>query len=160
MKIALIAIGRLKDGPERDLFQRYWDRLDALGRKHALGPLALVEIPESRAASAEARGEEEARKLVAAVPTGSHVVLLDERGKAPTSAMFAADLRTRRDGGCTVVTYLIGGPEGHGASTRAVAHATLALGALTLPHGLARVVLAEQLYRAATIIAGHPYHRV
>lgn len=159
MKIALIAVGRLKDGPERELFERYWSRLEALGRKQALGPLALVEIAESRQSSAEARMEEEARKLLAAVPPGGHVVLLDERGRTPTSQAFAADLRSRRDAGTAAVSYLIGGADGHGAAAKAAANATLALGALTLPHGLARVVLAEQLYRAATLIAGHPYHR-
>jgi 23S rRNA (pseudouridine1915-N3)-methyltransferase len=159
MKIAIIAVGRLKDGPERELYERYRLRLDALGRKHALGPLTLTEIPESRQASAEARRDEEAKKLLAAAPVGSHLVLLDERGKTPTSAAFAADLRLRRDAGTAAVTYLLGGADGHGAPARAAAHATLALGSITLPHGLARVVLVEQLYRAATLIAGHPYHR-
>lgn len=157
MRLTIAAVGRLKDGPERELFQRYWTRLEALGRKHALGPLALVEIPESRASSAAARADDEAKKLVAAA--SGLVVLLDERGKTPTSAAFAADLCRRRDGGAAAVTFLIGGADGHGAAARSAADATLALGALTLPHGLARVVLAEQLYRAATLIAGHPYHR-
>lgn len=157
MRLTIAAVGRLKDGPERELFQRYWTRLEALGRKHALGPLVLVEIPESRASAPEARSDEEARKLLAAA--AGHFVLLDERGKTPTSAAFAADLRSRRDNGAAAVTFLIGGADGHGAAARAAANATLALGSLTLPHGLARVVLAEQLYRAATLIAGHPYHR-
>jgi 23S rRNA (pseudouridine1915-N3)-methyltransferase len=160
MKIAIIAVGRLKDGPERELYERYRTRLDALGRKHALGPLTLTEIAESRQASAEARMEEEAKRLLAAVPASSHLVLLDERGKMPTSAAFAADLRTRRDAGTAAVTFLLGGADGHGVTARAAAQATLALGTMTLPHGLARVVLVEQLYRAATLIAGHPYHRV
>ncbi len=159
MQLAIIAIGRLKDGPERVLYERYRTRLDALGRTHALGPLNLKEIPESRQASVEARMEDEARKLLAAMPAGGHLVLLDERGKTPTSAAFAADLRSRRDAGTTAVTFLLGGADGHGGSVRAAAHATLALGTMTLPHGLARVVLAEQLYRAVTLIAGHPYHR-
>lgn len=157
MRIVVAAIGRLKDGPERDLFQRYWSRLEALGRGHALAPLSLVEIAESRAAGADARRAEEAAKLVAAAV--GHVVLMDETGRAPTSRAFADDLRRRRDGGTAAVSFLIGGPDGHGDAARARAQATLALGALTLPHGLARVVLAEQLYRAATLIAGHPYHR-
>ena len=157
MRLTIAAVGRLKDGPERELFQRYWGRLEALGRKHALGPLSLVEIAESRASSAEARAAEEAKKLLAAA-TG-HLVLLDERGRTPTSAVFAANLRACRDRGAAAVTFLIGGADGHGAAARAAAHATMALGALTLPHGLARVVLAEQLYRAATLMAGHPYHR-
>jgi 23S rRNA (pseudouridine1915-N3)-methyltransferase len=159
MKIAIVAIGRLKDGPERELYDRYRTRFDALGRKHALGPMQLTEIPESRQASAETRMDEEARKLLAAVIAGSHIVLLDERGKTPTSAAFAADLRTRRDGGTAAVTFLLGGADGHGTAARSAAHSSLALGTLTLPHGLARVLLMEQLYRAVTLIAGHPYHR-
>ena len=157
MRLTIAAVGRLKDGPERELFQRYWSRLEALGRKHALGPLALVEVPESRASSPEARADEEGRKLLAAAV--GHIIVLDERGKTPTSAAFAADLRSRRDGGTVAVTFLIGGPDGHSPTVRAVGRSILALSALTLPHGLARVVLAEQVYRAATLIAGHPYHR-
>lgn len=159
MKIAIVAVGRLKDGPERELYNRYRTRLDAIGRNHALGPLILTEILESRQTSAVARMDEEARKLLAAAPPESHLVLLDERGKLPTSAAFAADLRARRDEGTAAVTFLLGGADGHGAAARTAAQTTLALGTMTLPHGLARVVLAEQLYRAATLIAGHPYHR-
>ncbi len=159
MKIAIVAVGRLKDGPERELYERYRSRFDALGRKLALGPLILTEIPESRQASAEARMLEEARKLVAAALPGSHLVSLDERGRTPTSAAFAADLRSRRDGGAVAVTFLLGGADGHGPAVSAAAQATLAFGTMTVPHGLARVLLAEQLYRAATLIAGHPYHR-
>ena len=158
MKLTIAAVGRLKDGPERELFQRYWQRLEAIGRKMALAPVTVVEIAESRAATAKARSDEEARKLVAAV-AGATVILLDERGVAPTSEAFARDLRKRRDGGTPALAFVIGGADGHGAEARSAAAATLALGSLTLPHGLARVVLAEQLYRAATIIAGHPYHR-
>ncbi len=159
MKIAIVAIGRLKDGPERELYQRYASRFDAMGRKLALGPTLLVEIGESRATSADARKDDEARKSVAHIPRGSHVILLDERGKLPTSAQFAQDLRVRRDAGSAAITFLLGGADGHGAAARAAASASLALGTMTLPHGLARGVLLEQLYRAATVSAGHPYHR-
>ena len=88
------------------------------------------------------------------------IVSLDERGKALTSAAFADLLRRQSDDGCKSMAFLIGGPDGHGPAVAAAARLSLSLSAMTLPHGLARVVLAEQLYRASTILAGHPYHRV
>jgi 23S rRNA (pseudouridine1915-N3)-methyltransferase len=102
--------------------------------------------------------DEEARRLLE-VAAGARIVMLDARGKGQTSEAFAAELRRARDGGVEAIAFLIGGADGHGEAVRAAASQTLSLGAMTLPHGLARVVLAEQLYRAATIIAGHPYHR-
>jgi 23S rRNA (pseudouridine1915-N3)-methyltransferase len=158
MRVAIAAVGRLKAGPERELFARYWDRLDGLGRKLALVPLHLTELPESRASSPDARRAEEASKLLAGLGVGD-VILLDAGGRSVTSEAFAADLLRRRDAGVAGVTFLIGGPDGHGAAAKAKAASVLSLGAMTLPHGLARVVLAEQLYRAATLMAGHPYHR-
>jgi 23S rRNA (pseudouridine1915-N3)-methyltransferase len=159
MRLSIAAVGRLKDGPERVLFERYWQRLEGLGRKHALGPLVLAEITESRASSAQARSAEEAARLVAGLSPGD-VIVLDERGKGQSSEQFAADLRRRRDGGSGGVTFVLGGPDGHGDAVRQRATMLLSLGPMTLPHGLARVILAEQLYRAATLMAGHPYHRV
>ena len=160
MRLVLGAIGRLKDGAERTLFDRYWERLEASGRKVGLGPLKLAEISESRDASASGRQEAEALKLIAAAGDDAFVVSLDERGKALTSGAFAELLRRRSDDGCKSMAFLIGGPDGHGAAVARAARITLSLSAMTLPHGLARVVLAEQLYRASTILAGHPYHRV
>lgn len=87
------------------------------------------------------------------------LVILDERGKSLTSDAFAAFLRRRRDSGSNALAFVIGGPDGHGTPIRERASDTLSFGAMTMPHGLARVLLAEQLYRAATIISGHPYHR-
>jgi 23S rRNA (pseudouridine1915-N3)-methyltransferase len=86
-------------------------------------------------------------------------VVLEPTGKSLTSEAFAAFLRDTRDGGAKTCLFLIGGPDGHGESVLTTASLKLSLGALTLPHGLARVVLVEQLYRAATILSGHPYHR-
>jgi 23S rRNA (pseudouridine1915-N3)-methyltransferase len=87
------------------------------------------------------------------------IVALDERGRDFNSQDFARWLGTRQDAGARHAAFLIGGPDGHGAEVLAAAALQLCLGRLTLPHGLARAVLAEQLYRAATILAGHPYHR-
>ena len=160
MRIVLGAVGRLKDGAERTLFDRYWERLDASGRKVGLGPLRLLEMPESREASVSARQEAEAQRLLTAAGDDACIISLDERGKALTSAAFADLLRRQSDDGCKSMAFLIGGPDGHGPAVAAAARLTLSLSAMTLPHGLARVVLAEQLYRASTILAGHPYHRV
>lgn len=157
MRFAIAAVGRLKDGPERELLDRYRARLDALGRSHAFGPLAVTETAESRAAQAAARCDEEADRLLASV--SGDLIVMDERGRSLTSSAFAADLRKRRDSGTAAVTFLIGGPDGHGEAVRRRAALLLSLGPMTLPHGLARVVLVEQLYRAVTIAAGHPYHR-
>jgi len=159
MRLALLCIGRLKDGPERELFARYWDRLSAQGRPLGLGPLRLVEAPEGRDRSIAARQAEEAGRLDKSLASDSHVVLLDSRGKSLTSEKIAAHLASQRDAGCAEMAFVIGGPDGFSDEIVAKANLRLSLGAITLPHGLARVVLAEQLYRAATILAGHPYHR-
>jgi 23S rRNA (pseudouridine1915-N3)-methyltransferase len=160
MRIDLIVVGKLKDGPERELFARYGERLDALGRAHALGPLKLIELPESRASGVEERKADEAVRILKATVAGSFLVALDEGGRAQSSAAFADLVRRQRDDAMPVLALAIGGPDGHGKAVLAAAQLKLSLGAMTLPHGLARVVVVEQLYRAATIIAGHPYHRV
>ena len=159
MRISIIAVGRLKPGPERDLCDRYQGRLTALGRSMGLGPLTVAELAESRAAQSTARRDQEAREIIARQDDKSDLILLDERGKTSTSAQFAKWLGDRRDAGTSGLCFAIGGADGHGQSARDAAASTFALGAMTLPHGLARIVLMEQLYRAATILAGHPYHR-
>jgi 23S rRNA (pseudouridine1915-N3)-methyltransferase len=159
MRLSIVAVGRLKDGPERDLYLKYAKRIDDAGRSVALGPLALSELPEARQASANQRRADEAARLVASSNSADFVVLLDEGGKAFGSESFARFLATRRDEGRRDVAFLIGGADGHGDGARKHAQLTLSLGTMTLPHGLARIVLAEQLYRAATILSGHPYHR-
>jgi 23S rRNA (pseudouridine1915-N3)-methyltransferase len=159
MRLIIAAVGRLKSGPERELYDRYCERIDALARTTALGPMRLVEIPESRAGSAVARKSEEAERLIGKVAGAASLIALDARGKTMTSEAFAALLGQRRDAGTNDVAFLIGGADGHGEAVLARADLRLSLGAMTLPHGLARVVLVEQLYRASTILAGHPYHR-
>jgi 23S rRNA (pseudouridine1915-N3)-methyltransferase len=159
MRLSIIAIGRLKDGPERELYQRYAKRIDEAGRAVALGPLALTEFPEARQASAKQRQADEAQRLIAAADGADLIVALDERGKTFGSEAFARWLGTQRDEGRRTVAFLIGGADGHGETVSAQAQFKMSLGPMTLPHGLARIVLAEQLYRAATILAGHPYHR-
>jgi 23S rRNA (pseudouridine1915-N3)-methyltransferase len=158
MRLVIAAVGRFRAGGEADLVARYAGRIDALGRSHALGPLDVIEIAESRASSAAQRRAHEAEALLKAT-TASRRIVLDERGKSQASQAFADFVRRERDGGAQSVAFLIGGPDGHGEAVRAQAALILSLSTLTLSHGLARVVLAEQIYRALTIIAGHPYHR-
>jgi 23S rRNA (pseudouridine1915-N3)-methyltransferase len=159
MRLLLVAIGRLKDGPERRLYDHYALRLNAAGRGVALSPFRLHEIAESRQASAAQRQTEEAERLLTASGDAGVRVVLDEGGRVLSSVGFADWLRKTRDDGAKEAAFLVGGPDGHGRDLLAAADLRLSLGAMTLPHGLARIVLVEQLYRAATIIAGHPYHR-
>jgi 23S rRNA (pseudouridine1915-N3)-methyltransferase len=158
MRVIVAAVGRLKDA-ERELCERYTKRFDAAGRALGLGPLTISELSESRAAGAEARKADEAARLVKAAGTADVRVVLDEGGRALSSEAFARWIAQRRDGGAKGMAFLIGGPDGHGRASLEGAALKLSLGAMTLPHGLARAVLIEQLYRAATILSGHPYHR-
>jgi len=159
MRLTILAIGRLKDGAERELFARYAKRIDAFGRAQALGPLELREFSEARENSAAERRSAEARRLLDAVPQRAITVSLDETGRSINSANFADAFQHYRDAGFRDVAFLIGGPDGHGSEVAGRSDLVLSLSAMTLTHGLARVVLAEQIYRACSIIAGHPYHR-
>ena len=159
MKLILASVGKLKSGPERELFDHYAGRVGGLGKSVALGPLSEISVNESRKDSASERRSEEAGALLARIPEQSAVIAFDEKGKALTSAAFARLIGEIRDAGAPSLVLALGGPDGHGSALREKARHTLSLGAITLPHGLARVVVAEQLYRAATILAGHPYHR-
>ncbi|MGB5085882.1 MAG: 23S rRNA (pseudouridine(1915)-N(3))-methyltransferase RlmH [Methylocystis silviterrae] len=157
MKLGLICVGRLKAGPERELFARYAERIRAL-RRLGLEGLELKEIDESKAAGAE-RASREAMDLLAALPAESRLAAFDERGRAETSAAFAQFIASERDRGCRALWFAIGGAEGLDESVRARATAIFSFGAMTLPHQLARILAAEQIYRAMTILSGHPYHR-
>jgi 23S rRNA (pseudouridine1915-N3)-methyltransferase len=159
MRLIISAIGRLKDGGERELCDRYAKRIDQSGRIVALGPLTLNEFPESKLASADLRKADEAARLIKTTTEANIIVALDETGRQYSSATFAQLLGKHRDNGCDTMAFLIGGADGHGERALDAATFKLSLGAMTLPHGLARVVLTEQLYRATTILSGHPYHR-
>lgn len=158
MRIEILAIGRLKDEAEASIVARYQKRFDQTGRQCGLGPLSISDFPESRASSPVERKADEGARLCKAAGTAS-LVVLDPTGKSFSSEGFAAYLRSLTDSGSKSCAFLIGGPDGHGPEVLAAASVKLSLGSLTLPHGLARVVLTEQLYRAATILIGHPYHR-
>lgn len=145
----LIAVGRLRAGPEAELFERYNGRLRP--------KLQVTELPEARGAAPEIK-RREADALLGAVPAGGFVVALDHGGKSPDSAAFAG-LIERWLGQGRPVCFLIGGAEGLDAVVLERADYTLSLGPLTWPHFLVRAMLAEQVYRARSIAAGHPYHR-
>jgi 23S rRNA (pseudouridine1915-N3)-methyltransferase len=158
MRIRLAAIGRMKQGPERELCARYLERAIATGKPLALTGFEVVELPESRAGSAARRKAEEAAALRSALADGL-MISLDEGGKSLTSQAFAERLRQWRDDGRPAVNFVIGGADGLDPELRSGAELTLSFSPLTWPHQLVRIMLAEQLYRATTIISGHPYHR-
>lgn len=158
MRIHIAAIGRMKQGPERELVARYLERAVASGKPLALTGFEIAELPESRASSAPSRKSEEARALRANPPEGV-VVALDERGKSLGSEAFAGLLARWRDDGKPAVSFVIGGADGLDPGFTSAADLTLSFSPLTWPHQLVRIMLAEQLYRATTILSGHPYHR-
>lgn len=159
MRLLLIGVGRLKAGPERELFERYFKRLGDLGRTSGFAGVDLREIDEGRAKRAEDRQAEEARLMRAALPKGARLVVLDERGAALSSAQWAAEIGKARDEAVPTYALAIGGPDGHDPALRSEAYRVLSFGALTWPHQLVRVMAAEQLYRSLSILVGHPYHR-
>lgn len=159
MRLRVLAIGRMKDGAERDLCDRYMDRAARAGKALGFSKVDLREWPESRQARAEERRAEEAAAMLADLAAGTFLIALDETGRALDSVAFATLVGQRKDAGVPALALAIGGPDGHGEAVRARADLVLALGPMTWPHQLVRVMLAEQLYRAVTILSGHPYHR-
>jgi len=159
MRIALVCVGRLKAGPERELFDRYFRRLSGCARGVGIAGVDLREIDESRARRPEDRREEEAAAILAAAPAGSMLIALDERGVSPSSAEWAADIGRARDASRPVYAVLVGGPDGLPSSLRERVDRVISFGAMTWPHQLVRAMASEQLYRAMTILGHHPYHR-
>lgn len=160
MRLLVIAVGRLKSGPERDLVERYRERFADMSRKLGFRGLEIHEISESRAREPAARMAEEAAAISSLIPAGAVIVALDERGKAIDSAAFAKQLGRWRDESAANVVFVIGGADGLSPELRRKMTTVFAFGTVTWPHQLVRIMLMEQIYRAATILAGHPYHRV
>jgi len=159
MKISVHAVGRMKTGPEKELADRYFERFAKAGPAIGLEFTGIAEIPEGRGQTASERRREEGQKLQGQLHAGSALVLLDERGKNFSSEEFAGLIGLFRDGSRKALVVAIGGPDGHDQSLRDQADLVVSFGELTWPHQLVRVMLGEQLYRAATILSGHPYHR-
>ncbi len=159
MRIAVAAVGRLRDGPERELAERYRKRADQAGRRIGFREVELIEIRESRAQEPARRMIEESIAIAQTIPEKAAVVVLDERGRSLDSAAFAAQLGRWRDDGRPAAVFVIGGDDGLADSVRDRASLALSFGTATWPHPLVRAMLFEQVYRAVTILSGHPYHR-
>lgn len=149
----------MKSGPERELYDRYADRISKSGKAlHFMGP-DLHEIVESRAQDTQKRKSEEASQLIQLADEGARIIVLDEKGKDFTSQEFSQLLITEQDMGTQKLAFAIGGPDGHGDELKNIAIRKIRLGAMTWPHQIARILLVEQIYRGITILSGHPYHR-
>ena len=159
MRVVVIAIGRLKQGPERELAERYRERFDDIGRKLGFRGLEIHEVAESRARDTATRMAEEAAAISALIPEKYLLVALDERGENVDSAAFARHLGRWRDQSVANTIFTIGGADGLSPDLQRKAKLRIAFGSATWPHQMVRVMLLEQIYRAATILAGHPYHR-
>ena len=155
MRVHIVAVGRLRAGPERNLIDDYLTRFDRTGRALALGPANVIEVEDKKNAGMGA----EAALLEKAIPNGALICIMDERGKVMTSPDFADQLGGWRDQGRQDIAFVIGGADGLDPAFRAKADAALSFGKMVWPHMLVRVMLSEQIYRAASILSGSPYHR-
>ncbi|WP_299779364.1 23S rRNA (pseudouridine(1915)-N(3))-methyltransferase RlmH [uncultured Roseobacter sp.] len=155
MRVHIIAVGRLRAGPQKDLIDDYLQRFDRTGRALGLGPARVVEVDDRKGGGMAG----EAALIRRALPAGAVLVALDERGKLETSPAFAQRLAGWRDAGRGDLALVIGGADGIDPGLRAEADLSLSFGKMVWPHMLVRVMLTEQLYRAASILAGAPYHR-
>jgi len=159
MQISVFAIGRMKKGAAQELSQHYFDRLAKIAPSIGCNFISLKEMTESKALNCEQRKQQEGEKLLEMVTGTTALVLLDEKGKDFSSPQFADWLANKRDTGSKALLFALGGPDGHGNQVRARADFLWSLGRATWPHQIARILLAEQLYLAATILLDHPYHR-
>jgi len=160
MQLSVFAVGRMKKGAEQELIHRYLDRFAKIAPSAGLIFSGLTEISESKANGAEQRKNQEGKKLLETLSATTCLVLLDEKGKDLSSEQFSRWLASKRDTGNKLIVFALGGADGHSHEARERADFLWSLGRLTWPHQIARILLAEQLYRAATILLDHPYHRV
>jgi 23S rRNA (pseudouridine1915-N3)-methyltransferase len=154
MRIQILAIGKMKSGPERVMLDGLLQR-----SRHLALPLGWSSVEELELSPRKDGREAEAAAFEASIPRGFMRIILDERGKPEPSVRLAERLQTWRDEARAGAAFVVGGADGHGEAFRATADHLLAFGPQTWPHRLARVMIAEQIYRAATILTGHPYHR-
>ena len=156
MRLRILAMGRLRNGPEKHLIEDYVARFNRSGRPLGLGPVELTELEDKKGGGKAA----EAALLLKAIPQGAVVIALDERGKLQSSPDFAANLAQIRHAAPSELIFVIGGADGLDPAVLQRAQSVLSFGKMVWPHMLVRVMLSEQLYRAASILAGGPYHRV
>ena len=159
MRLWVVAVGHAKGTSEGALVEDFITRAQKMGRGMGFPAVTVEELPVSRARDASLRMKEEGERLAERLPDGAHIVLLDAKGKGMTSEDFAEFLGVLRDAGTRDLAFVIGGPDGLGALPGKKSGRSLAFGPQTWPHLLARALLTEQVYRALTILAGHPYHR-
>lgn len=156
MRVHICAVGRLRSGPERDLLDDYLSRFDKTGRALGLGPVKVHEVEDRKGGGMVA----EAKLLEGVLPKGAVICTMDERGKVMSSPEFSQNLARRRDSGVADLAFIIGGADGIDPNLRSKADFSISFGQMVWPHMLVRVMLSEQLYRAASILSGSPYHRV
>ncbi|MCB1451644.1 MAG: 23S rRNA (pseudouridine(1915)-N(3))-methyltransferase RlmH [Nitratireductor sp.] len=159
MRLVICAIGRMKAGPESELLARYVDRAARTGRQLGVSGVDIREFAESRERNMEARCLAESGALLRSLSASARIIAMDETGRDETSLGLAGIVQDALDNGTGELAFMIGGPDGHGAELLSRANAVLRMGKMTWPHQLARVMLAEQIYRALSIRTGHPYHR-
>ena len=159
MRLCIFAVGNQRGTPEGMLVDAFCDRARKLGRNMGFSAVTLEDLPVSKHRDTATRMKDEAERLAARLPDGAHIVLLDARGKGMTSEDFAEMLGSLRDVGTKDLAFVIGGPDGLSPLPGKKPGRSLAFGPQTWPHLLARALLTEQVYRALTILAGHPYHR-
>ena len=159
MRLTVLAVGHARGTHEAHLSDDFIDRAAQMGRRMGISAIVVDEVSVSRARDVKTRMREECERLAARIPEGAHVILLDAKGRGMTSEDFAEMLGALRDAGTKELVLVIGGPDGLGQLPGIRAGRSLAFGPQTWPHLLVRAMLAEQIYRALTILAGHPYHR-
>ena len=159
MKIIIAAVGHLKQSPEKEMFDKYIKQTAKLGKLIGIKQINCVEVPESRANNTDERKRNEAMALAARMPEKNTIVIFDENGVDMSSRIFAKRLSAMIDAGNQCCSYIIGGPDGLDPYWKEEAREIISFGKLTIPHKLARILVAEQIYRACTILNNHPYHR-
>lgn len=159
MRLTVLAVGHSRGTAEGTLTEDFIRRAGLMGRNMGIPAVSVEEVAVSKARDVKTRMSEEAARLAARIPAGAHIVLLDAKGKGMPSEDFADMLGALRDAGTKDLCFVIGGPDGLGTLEGKRAGRSLAFGPQTWPHLLVRAMLAEQVYRALTILAGHPYHR-
>jgi 23S rRNA (pseudouridine1915-N3)-methyltransferase len=159
VRLSIIAVGHMKSGPERELADRYMDRIAKTAGQVGMGFGTMTEHSESRARDGETRKREEAKLILADIGEGTRLMAFDERGKPIDSESFAIKIAGWRDAGTRNLACVIGGADGLHEDVRQKADMIVSFGAMTIPHQLVRVLICEQLYRTVTILSGHPYHR-